>query len=167
MTDDAHTCVGFSPKTVTTIASSGIPLEELSERNAILASDRLASFVGLDEMEGIAVIDKSGLGGLRSLDAVGSLGGSRGGSCWGVSDDGHTCIGLSPETTAILSRSRIPGQELGQRDAVLVGDVLASLVRLHEVECIAVIYKRRLSWLRCLDTLGESQLLMSVTSLCD
>lgn len=62
-----------------------------------------------------------------------------------MANDGNPGVGVCPETVAGAADLGVPGLELGESDAVLLGDGRADLVLGNKVEGVTVVYH---VWLR-------------------
>jgi len=125
--------VGLGPQAVAAAADTGVPLDKVGERDLVLVQDLLAG-LAIDEVEGLAVAHHAGLDGLGRGDAVPGVHGRR-----GVADDGHAGVSVRPEAVAAAAGRGVELDQLSDGDAVLAGHHLATLLRLHKVEGIAVV----------------------------
>jgi hypothetical protein len=157
MSNNADASICFAPKTFTITSRRWVPVQELRQRNAICRCNSSATLALLYKVEFVAVSDHVGLRGLRRRDAIARIRRRRcrgWNGCGVFTNDAYACVCLSPEAGATAPSTGVPGEELGERDAVLRGDVGAVVFSLYEVKLVAVRGDGGLSWKRSCDAVA-------------
>lgn len=98
--------IGVGPEAQAVLADGGVPFLELVKGDAELGGDDETVVAGLDVVEGVAVVDHSGLDGKGSGDAVVALDGFNGRGLLGCS------AGSGGEGTCTGRKKRCDGREL-------------------------------------------------------
>lgn len=145
---DSNTDISLIPHNLAVVPHRRIPLVEICHADLVLIQHALAG-QAVDKVERLTALSHVILDGARCLDSIPRVHG-RG----TVPDDGHTGIGVRPETDTVAAHRGVPLGELGHGDAVGLRDGVAVFVLLDRVEGIAVVYDLTLKWGGCGDAVA-------------